>query len=55
MNALVNLTALLLMYQCRVAEGFDLSEVQLTLTWSPTWYVCFPPEMRGPPFGNTAR
>ena len=49
------LTGVPLMYHRSLAAGFDLGDVQLTITLSPMWYDFNPPDMRGPCpcFGKT--
>ena len=45
------------MYHRSLAAGFDLGDVQLTITLSPMWYDFNPPDMRGPCpcFGKTLK
>lgn len=41
-----------LIIQLSWAAGFDLPDVQFTLTVSPTWYLGRPPVIFGPSFGR---
>jgi len=43
------------MYQASCTAGFDLPEVQFTLTVSPGLYRSWPPDMRGPSSGGAGK